>query len=40
MRTATVSNLDVMIIVFFILSSIGVIWSFLDLRRRRKKTKH
>ena len=34
------SSLEVMIIVFFVLSSIGVIWSFLHLRGRRNKTKH
>ena len=33
------SNLDVMAIIFFVLSSIGVVWSIIDLRRRRNNTK-
>ena len=33
------SNLDVMTIIFFVLSSIGVVWSIIDLRRRRNNTK-
>ena len=31
------TNLDVMALIFFVLSTIGLVWSIMDVRRRRKR---
>ena len=31
------TNLDVMALLFFILSTFGLVWSIVDLRKRRKR---
>lgn len=31
------TNLDTMALIFFILSTAGLVWSIIDLRKRRKR---
>ena len=31
------TRLDVMVLIFFGVSTVGVVWSFLDSRKRRKR---